>query len=402
MQEGPASPSGSIALITSIAYSLANFRGPLIEALIARGLHVYALAPDYDESTRTAVRRLGAEPVDIALERTGMRPVRDLRDTVRLVLQLRSLKPDIVLSYFVKPVIYGSLAAWAAGVKQRFALVAGLGYVFTPKPGGDGLRRRLLQHAISLLYALAFRMCRRVFFQNEEDVAHFIDSGLIPERKVVKLNGTGVDLARYDGPPPPSQPPRFLLMARLLREKGIGEYAEAARIVRRSHPDVEFELLGGLDPNPGGLAREEVRAWHDEGVLRWAGHVDDVLPALGACSVYVLPSYYREGVPRSIQEAMAMGRPVITTDWVGCRETVEEGVNGFLVPVRDVPALVAAIERFLEEPALIARMGRESRSLAEQRFDVHQINARMLAAMGLAPSENGAETGAIVSDAGCG
>ena len=402
MQESSAPPPGSIALITSIAYSLANFRGPLIETLIARGLHVYALAPDYDESTRAAVRRLGAEPVDIALERTGMRPLRDLGDTVRLIIQLRRLKPDIVLSYFIKPVIYGSLAAWAAGVKQRYALVAGLGYLFTPKPGGDGLRRRLLQHVVSLLYALAFRTCRRVFFQNEEDIAHFIDSGLIGERKVVKLEGTGVDLARYDALPPPLRPPRFLLMARLLREKGIGEYAEAARIVRRARSDVEFELLGGLDPNPGGLSGEEVQAWHDEGVLRWAGHVDDVRPALSACSVYVLPSYYREGVPRSIQEAMATGRPVITTDWVGCRETVEEGVNGFLVPVREVPALVAAIERFLDEPALIARMGRESRRLAEQRFDVHKINARMLAAMGLAPSGAEAKTGAIVSNAGCG
>jgi glycosyltransferase involved in cell wall biosynthesis len=381
--------SGSIAIITNNAYSLANFRGPLIKAMVARGFHVYALAPDFDEKTRARASALGAEAVDFSLERASLRPLRDLCDAVRLSFLLRRLKPDIVLSYFIKPVIYGTLAAWAAGVHRRFALVPGLGYVFASDVGG--LRRRLLQTVVSRLYALAFARCQRVFFQNGDDVAHFVEAGLIRREKVVRLNGTGVDLRQFTPAPPVLEPVRFLLMARLLREKGIAEFVEAGRIVRRTHPEAEFVLLGGFDPNPGGLPEEEVRGWADEGAVRWLGHVDDVAPEIRASSVYVLPSYYREGVPRSTQEAMAMGRPVITTDWIGCRETVENGVNGFLVPTRDVPALANAMLRFLADPSLIETMGRESRRLAERRFDVDKINAEMLGTIGISgPAGNGA------------
>ncbi|MDQ8757225.1 glycosyltransferase family 4 protein [Sphingosinicella sp. LHD-64] len=377
-----AEPTGSIAIITNNAYSLANFRGPLISDMVKQGLRVYALAPDFDDKTRTRARELGAEPVDYTLERASIRPFRDIRDAVRLAFLLRRLKPDIVLSYFIKPVIYGSLAAWAARVKRRYALVAGLGYVFAPHQGR--LKRKMLQVFVSRFYALAFRTCHRIFFQNAEDVAHFVDVGLLPMDKAVRLNGTGVDLKRFACAPAVPQPVRFLLMARLLREKGIEEFVEAGRLVRQSHPEAEFVLLGGFDPNPGGLSEAEVRGWAAEGAVRWLGHVDDVMPEIRASSVYVLPSYYREGVPRSTQEAMAMGRPVITTDWIGCRDTVQDGINGFLVPIRDIPALAAAMTRFVDDPSLIERMGLESRKLAEARFDAAEINAEMLRVMGIA------------------
>jgi glycosyltransferase involved in cell wall biosynthesis len=390
----------TLALVSSIAFSLANFRGPLISALVARQVRVLALAPDFDDKTREDVRRLGAEPIDISLERTGMRPGRDLVDAVRLCLQLRRLKPDIALCYFVKPVIYGTLAARFAGVRRRYALVAGLGYVYTPGRSGDSLKRKALRLLVSTLYRLAFQACRRVFFQNEDDIADFVGAGLIDAKRVARLNGTGVDLDRLPFTPPPPGPPSFLLMARLLREKGIGEFVDAARIVRARHPQATFRLLGGLDPNPGGLGRDEVERWAAEGVIEWHGHVDDVRPWIAASSVYVLPSY-REGKPRSTQEAMAMGRPVITTDAPGCRDTVEEGVNGFLVPVRDADALADAIERFIANPSLVERMGRASRRLAEQRFDVHRINAEILRVMEIAepPADRAA---AIVSADGCG
>jgi glycosyltransferase involved in cell wall biosynthesis len=371
----------SIALITTDAYSLTNFRGPLITALVARGFKVYGLASDHDEKTRARLRALGAEPVDFRLDRTSMRPLRDLAGAIRLALVLKRLKPDLVLSYFIKPVIYGSLAAWVVGVKRRYALVAGLGYVYAAHE--DGMRRRMLRAAVSCLYGLAFRVCDRVFFQNSDDIAQFADAGFLAPVKAHRLNGTGVDLTRFKLVAPVLRPVRFLLMARLLREKGIEEFVAAGRIVRRAHPEVELILLGGFDPNPGGLSESEVRAWVAEGAVRWYGHVDDVVPAIRESSVYVLPSYYREGVPRSTQEAMAMGRPIITTDWIGCRETVEDGVNGYLVPIRDVPALAQAMERFVADPALIERMGHESRRLAEQRFDVSRINAEMMRAMGI-------------------
>lgn len=381
-RQSPAPPVRTVAVITSIAYSMANFRGPLIAAMIAQGARVYALAPDYDEKTRDAVRQWGGEPVDISLDRTGIRPLRDAVDLVRLVGVLRELKPDLTFSYFIKPVIYGSFAATLAGCRRRFALVAGLGYLFGPGQEA-GFKRRGLKLFASLLYACAFRTCSRVFFQNRDDVEELENAGVLPKGKACLLNGTGVDLARFAATPPPTDPVTFILMARLLREKGICEYVDAARQIRVSHPEARFLLLGGLDANPGGLTLEDLEAWVAEGVVEWTGHVDDVRPWLARSSVFVLPSYYREGKPRSTQEALAMGRAIITTDAPGCRDTVEEGVNGFLVPPRDVSALVDAMRRLLADPNLVVRMGKASRTLAERHYDIHTINRLMLNTMGV-------------------
>ena len=379
-----------IAIISSIAYSLANFRGPLIADMIACGGRVYALAPDYDEETRARVRALGAEPIDISLERTGMKPVRDIADMIRLAAVLRRLRIELAFNYFAKPVIFGTLAAAIAGVPRRHALIAGLGYVFTPDGAPPPLRRRILQHVVSQLYRIALRFAHRVFFQNQDDLDQFVDAGLIDRGRGVRLNGTGVDIEKLFPSAPPAAPITFLLMARLLREKGIAEFVEAARILKRDFPDARFVLLGGPDPNPGGLTIAQVAAWRDEGVIEWPGHVDDVLPWIRNSSVYVLPSW-REGVPRSTQEAMAIGRAVVTTDTVGCRETVIPSVNGFLVPLRDPPELAAAMRRFLDDPALITSMGLASRSLAESRFDVREINRRMLAEMNICPLDGPSE-----------
>jgi glycosyltransferase involved in cell wall biosynthesis len=241
---------------------------------------------------------------------------------------------------------------------------------------------------VNQLYRLAFAVCELIFLQNEDDVAHFVNARLLPARKVCRVNGTGVDLRYFSQSPPMTQVPlTFLLMGRLLREKGIYEYVEAARIVRARNKEVSFVLLGGVDPNPGGLSIEDVQRWVDDGVIHWGGHVNDVRRWIAQCSVYVLPSY-REGIPRSSQEAMAMGRPIITTDAVGCRETVVHGVNGFLVPVRDAHALAAAMHRFIEDPTLVVTMGCASRRMAEQSFDVDKINTVMLRAMGLPCGED--------------
>lgn len=368
------------ALITSQAFSLSNFRGPLISALVTQGIEVLAIAPDYDEQTRASVRALGATPIDYSLSRTGVNPLSDAFNTVRLALLLRRLRPDVTMGYFIKPVIFGTLAAWLAGVPRRVAMIEGLGYVFTSSGNRQPLRRKLLLSLVGRLYRFALARAHRVIFLNSDDINEFVCAGLVRESKVVKLGGIGVNLADWPLTAPVTQPVTFLLAARLLREKGILEYAEAARIVKANYPEVRFVLLGGLDPNPGGLSQLEVKAWVTEGLLEWPGHVA-VKPWLAQASVYVLPSY-REGVPRSTQEAMAMGRAVITTDAPGCRETVNDGVNGFLVPVRDVPALTQAMLRFVENPALIVVMGHESRRLAENRFDVHAINARLLKILG--------------------
>lgn len=354
-----------------------NFRGPLISDLVAAGVQVHALAPDYNDELRQKIQELGANPVDFQLTRTGMNPVRDCIDMLQLATLLRRLRPDVTLGYFIKPVIYGTLAAWLARVPRRVAMIEGLGYVFTVSNNRQSWRRKLLKALVSSLYRFSLGRAHVVIFLNKDDLAEFIGERLVHKDKAVNLGGIGVDLFDWPVAPTHVQPVTFLLAARLLREKGIVEYAEAARLVKVAHPEVRFVLLGGLDPNPGGLSQAEVQAWVTEGLLEWPGHVA-VKPWLTQASVYVLPSYYREGLPRSTQEAMAMGRPVITTDAPGCRETVEEGVNGFLVPVRDVQALASAMLQFVQDPGLIESMGSESRRLAETHFDVRKINARLL------------------------
>lgn len=375
-------PPIRLALICSQAFSLGNFRGPLIRDLVDAGVEVYALAPDYDQDQRAVVRALGAVPVDFSLSRTGMNPLRDGLDMVRLAMVLRRLRLDMSFCYFIKPVIYGTLAAWLAGVPRRFALIAGLGFVFTPSGAQLSWKRRVLRNGVEGLYRLALRRVERVIFQNENDLAEFVEGGLVSRPQAVCVRGTGVDLTEWTSAPPVIEPVTFLLAARLLREKGIVEYAEAARRVKAKYPTARFVLLGGLDPNPGGLGRAQVESWVTEGLLEWPGHVE-VKPWLAQASVYVLPSYYREGVPRSTQEALAMGRPVITTDAPGCRETVVDGENGFLVPVRDVEALAERMLWFVEHPEAIGPMGVQSRRLAEERFDVRQINRRLMALLGV-------------------
>ena len=366
----------AIAIISSQAFSLVNFRGSLIAALVTKDIRVYALAPDYSDEFRRQIVALGGIPVDFRLMRTGMNPLRDLLDMFKLASILRSLRPDVTLAYFAKPVIYGTLAAWMARIPRRVALIEGLGYVFTSAGRPLTGSRVLLRVAVSWLYRIALTRAHRAIFLNRDDITDFVKAGLVDEDKVDLLGGIGINLDEWQVAPAVKNPVTFLLAARLLREKGIFEYAAAARQVKASHPATRFILLGGADPNPGGLTQIEVQTWTHEGLLEWPGHVE-VKPWLSQASVFVLPSY-REGLPRSTQEAMAMGRPVITTNTPGCRETVQEGVNGYLVPVCDVPALVDAMLRFVETPSLIEPMGRESRRIAEANFDVNKINVRLV------------------------
>lgn len=371
-----------IALIGNQAFSLLNFRGAFIRDLVAAGAEVFAFSPDYDGETRERVWALGAEPVDFSISRTFGSPWREVGDVLRLTRTLRRLHLDAAFCYILKPAIYGTLAARLAGVPHRVAMVPGLGFAFTSIGERPSRKRRLLQLGVVTLARVAFAGAGKVVFQNPDDLAEFVRRGVVRAEKAVLVGGTGVDLDQWRPAPPVTNPVTFLLAARLLREKGIVEYVEAARRVKARHPQARFILLGGLDDNPGALTEGEVRRWVDEGTIEWPGHVP-VQPWLAQASVYVLPSYYREGVPRSTQEAMAMGRPVITTDAPGCRETVVDGVNGFLVPVRDAEALAQRMLWFVAHPEAIGPMGAQSRRLAEERFDVREINRRLMALLGV-------------------
>lgn len=370
-----------LALISNLATSIVHFRGPLVCEMVKRGIIVYALAPDYDDVTRAEVVSLGAVPVDYSMSRTGMNPLRDILDLFRLAIQLRRLKLDATFAYFIKPVIYGTLAARLAAVPKRFAMIEGAGYVFTDDERLT-LRRTLLRTFVTQLYRLGLSQANHVFMLNPDDKKLFVNEGMVPDKKVQLLNGIGLELHHYQVVEPVLQPICFIMIGRLLREKGIYDYIEAARKVKTLHPEVRFILLGSVDLNPSSISEMEARAWVAEEIIEWPGNVSDVRTWIAEASVFVLPSY-REGLPRSTQEAMAMGRPVITTDVPGCRETVVQGMNGFMVPVRDPDALAQAMLTFVKQPELIASMGETSRRMAEEKFDVHKINAVILDAMGI-------------------
>jgi len=376
----------TVVVLGGFAESLVVFRGPLLRTLAERGHRVVAAAPAAPAAVVDALAAMGVEYRDVPFERTALRPDRDLRTLGALVGLFREIRPGAVLAYTVKPVIYGLLAARLAGVPRRFAMITGLGYAFI----GTGLKARLAGAAARRLYRLSLKGADRVFFQNPDDRALFERLELVrgPEQAVM-INGSGVDLDAFcPAPLPPPGNPSFLLMARLLRDKGICEYVAAARTLRAKYPEAVFRLAGWIDDNPAAVSERELRAWVAEGAVEYLGRLDDVRLALAGASVYVLPSY-REGTPRTVLEAMAMGRPVVTTDAPGCRETVRHGVNGYLAPVRDAGALARAMERFLVEPELIEAMGRKSRQIAAEKYDVRKVNAVILETMGLAGGPRG-------------
>lgn len=371
-----------VVLLASLSYSLTNFRGALMSAIIAEGHEVVACAPDDDPETAAALAAIGARYRRIPMDRTGLSPFRDLATLRSLVALIRAEAPDVVLAYTQKPIIYGGLAARIAGGRTRFhAMVSGLGHVYSDIPG---LRHALLRRLVSRLYRVAIARASAVILFNSDDAAEMRRHGILrPDHRVVQVAGSGVDTGRFSPSPAADGAPVFLMIARLMRDKGLVEFVEAARQVRACFPDTRFRILGPLDPNPTGITLSEIQEWAKAGDVKYLGETRDVAPHLADADVFVLPTYYREGLPRTILEAMACGKPVITTDMPGCRDAVTHGVDGFLVPPRDAPALAEAMLRFIENPELLARMGASARETACDRFDVAKVNAHLIDVMGL-------------------
>ena len=367
-----------ILVIASFTPSLVIFRGDMLREFLARGHEVVCCSPAPDRPTLQHLEDLGADHREFRLQRTGMNPLADLatmRDLRRIMAEVR---PDHVLSYTIKPVIYGCLAAGRQKVPAIHAMITGLGTTFL----GSGLKGTLLNTYARFMYRAALKECRTVFFQNPDDRELFLDGGLVGEKKTVLINGSGINLERFSRAPFPEGDPVFLLVARLVHEKGVADFAEAARMVKARYPEARFQVAGFFDDHPRGINRARMDEWVSSGAVEYLGPTDDVRPLLRDCSVYCLPSY-REGTPRTVLEAMATGRAIITTDVPGCRETVIDGVNGWLVPVRDPEALAKTMERFITEPGLTSTMGEASRDLAEKKFDVHKVNETIITGMGL-------------------
>lgn len=351
------------------------FRIDFIRFLVSKGYVVYCFAIDFNDLDKARLIELGAIPVDYKLSKSGINPIGDIIDTLCLARKLYAIQADVVLSFFVKPSIYGTIASWLARVPRRVAMLEGLGYIYTNPRSGCILKRSSLQFVHGVLATIGYSLAHDVLFLNADDPVDLSRRAWISREKVKIIGPIGLDFSKYEySPISDITHIRFVFVARLLADKGIFEYIEAARLVKKIYPDAEFYVLGGLDLfNPTALSKRELTAVLQEGLINYPGHVENVSEWVTNSHVFVLPSY-REGFPRSTQEAMAIGRAVITTDVPGCRETVINGTNGFIVPPMDPQALAEKMIFLIEHPDKLRSMGDESHRIAVRDYDVNKIN----------------------------
>lgn len=372
-----------IAIIGGYAPSLISFRGALLKRFVALDHEVHALAPGHVPDVAPQLEAMGVDYSMFPLSRRGLNPLADIGTLLHLKQVLFRIKPDLVLSYTFKPVAYGSMAArmaWVGHKKRVYAMITGLGYAFTEN---KGIKRRVIFNIAKSMYRSGLKSCDGVIFQNPDDRAFFEKLGVLPQGgRTTVVGGSGIDLKEFSPAPLPEKPV-FLCLSRLVRSKGVAEFAASAVRLKERYPDAIFRVAGPMEEGGDAVTTDELAVWKKQGALEILDPVDDVRPLLAGASAYVLPSYYREGVPRSILEALAMGRPVVTTDAPGCRETVIPEQNGFLIPPRDTDALTAALERLITEPELVPAMGAASRKLAEEKFDVDKVNDAILSFMEL-------------------
>lgn len=368
-----------VLIVGSYAPSLINFRGPLIRDLLAEGHRVSVCAPDITPEIHDTLIFFGAETHSTQLKRTGTGILADLRYGLELVRLFARTRPDIVLTYTIKPNIWGAFAARATGIPV-IAMVTGLGYAFT-ESGNSTFTKRVVRIVARLLYRAATYCNARVIFQNTDDQVDFCEAGCLGDAgKAALVSGSGVDMEHYQKVPLPDKPV-FLMISRLLCNKGVREYAEASLLLLRQNPGARCLLAGPFDEGPDGISEGDLVRWIAGG-LEYLGALDDVRPALAQSRIYVLPSY-REGTPRSVLEAMSMGRPVITSDAPGCRETVRDGVEGYLVPVRDAQALLAAMKRMIDDPKSTELMAQAAYLRACTKYEVHSVNREIMSVLGL-------------------
>ena len=366
-----------ILLVSRCAWTLYNFRAGLMRLLKSQGVTVIGGGAAGD-GFEPKIDALGVPFMPLPVDKKGIHPCADFALLQTLYHWYRHEKPDIVHHFTIKPVIYGSIAARLAGVPRIVNTVTGLGYVFMA-------HRPWLRHLVEWQYRVALACAHVTFFQNRDDLELFHMRRLVQPQKTVLVPGSGVDCTFFtptcaDTPTSPAKPLTFLMVARLLRDKGLYEFVQAASMVQRDFPRVQFQLLGGRDErNPTVVSQADIGQWQTSGLVTWLSEIVDVRPVIAQADVVVLPSY-REGTPRALLEAAAMGKPLITTDTVGCREVVQEGVNGLLVPVKDAPALARAMVRMLSDPAMRERMGKAGREKMEREFDEHIVLDKILKA----------------------
>jgi len=357
-------PDRPVVLSGNSSWNIVNFRAGLIAALEDAGFEPVVIAP-VDPPGEERMRRMGVRRIVVDMDRSGLNPFKDLRLLLRYRQLLAELRPAAYLGFTIKPNIYGAIAARLCGV-PAIPNISGLGTVF--------IRGGLLGSLVSSLYRFGLAKAPVVFFQNADDLGEFVGRNLVRRDQARLLAGSGIDLDRFAPAPMPSGPLKFLLIARLLGDKGVREFIDAARLLRREGSNSCFQLLGPLDPaNRTGIAGSELEGWIAEDTVEYLGETDDVRPFIAGSHVVVLPSY-REGLPRSLLEAAAMGRPLVATDVPGCRHVVEDGVNGVLCAVRDAASLADAMRRMERMPAgRRAAMGHAARARVQAEFSETRV-----------------------------
>lgn len=367
-----------VLLVANTGWYLYNFRLPLARFLRTRGTDVVMVCPwdPYVERCQAE----GFRWIDLNLDRRSLNPLREAWTVLQMVRIYRQERPSAVHHFTIKCVLYGTVAAKLSGSRAVVNAVTGLGHLFL----GAGWTARLLRPAVKWAYrrVLTARRVRSVVFQNVDDLQVFEDAGLVAPDRTVLIRSSGVDLKRFaPRPGAPDQPPApiVLFASRLIAEKGICEFVQAARALKAKGINATFQIAGAPDPgNPSSIPDERCEQWRREGAVDILGHVDAIEDLIAMSSIVVLPSY-REGTPRILLEAAAMGKPIVTTDAPGCREAVEQGKNGILIPVRDAETLAIAIERLLDDPALRRQMGSAGRAKMVREFDDRDVARRTAA-----------------------
>lgn len=374
-----------VVIIGTVATSFYGFRADLIRTLLKKGHKVYAFTSENTAEDLKKIEKLGATPITYTLNRGGLNPLADMFATYQLSKKIKAINPDLVFSYFSKPVIFGTLAAKLAKAPHVIGMLEGLGYTFTEQPEGFSKKTQLIKKIQVFLYKIALPQLDQLIFLNPDDPKDLLEKHAISVKNLEVLGGIGLNLKDYPYQPLSNihLPLKFLFIGRLLKEKGIHEFVLAAKLVKKTYPDTEFTVLGAIDHhNLGALQQTELDTLISSNIIQYPGHVSNIKDWIADSHVFVLPSY-REGVPRSTQEAMAIGRAVITTDVPGCRETVVDGVNGFLVPKWDPEVLAEKMIYFIEHPEQVRLMGAESYKIAVEKFDAEKVNQRLVNILGL-------------------
>lgn len=366
-----------IAVLSSHTSSLFWFRMDMMKEFMKCGHSVIALGPEAESKWKSRFEENGIRYKQLFVERNGINPFRDLRTYRELKQFMKEERPDKIFAYQAKTVVYGSLAAKANGISEVYPLIAGLGSIFR----GRGFKNQIIKTIMKTEYSLACNASKKVFFQNNDDKNEFINSGLIKEDKVVVINGSGVNLEKFTPEVLPDKP-AFLFIGRLIKDKGVMEYLEASKKIKREYPEVRCMLVGPYDSNPTALQPEELQFFIDEGIIEYLGEQSDVRPYLKQCSTYILPSYH-EGTPKTVLEAMATGRSIITTDAPGCRETVIDGYNGYLVSIKDVNGITDKMRVLIEDKKTNRTMAERSLEIAEEKYDVNLVNKSIMKTMEL-------------------